>query len=426
MLGELWSEIVRTFVAMAPYLLLGLTFAGILHVMFSKSIIVRHLGGGTFASTVKAALLGVPLPLCSCGVLPTAVSLRKSRASEGATMSFLISTPQTGIDSIVATYGMLGPVFAVFRPVAAFVMGIVGGVLTNLFGAERAGKARPEDSGAQCPMCYETAPHTHGIGEKLSSMVRYAYGSFLDDIATHLVVGIVVSGVIAFVVPEGFFSRYMGNTFLEMLLMIVGGIPLYVCATASIPIAMALMMKGLSPGAAFVFLAVGPATNAAAMTLIGNTMGKRFVAIYIGTIAVLSVAAGYALNGVFAVYGEGLQHIHEHEHMAAGFNWSILFSIVFLAMLVLSLYRKYVAVHVERLRARTRAVPAAEEQTTVLYINGMTCNHCANNVTESLLKVDGVTDAHVDLASKSATVEGTFDIAEARKAIAGAGYTVAD
>ncbi|MCG7851792.1 MAG: permease, partial [Methanosarcinaceae archaeon] len=229
---EICREIINTFIVMAPYLLLGLTFAGILHILFSKEFIIRHLGGNDLKSIVKAAVLGVPLPLCSCGVIPTALSLRKSNASTAATVSFLVSTPQTGIDSIIATYGMLGPVFAVFRPFAALVMGIGAGVATMIFCAKYDSANHAAVPSTECPMCFDPSPHKHMFHEKVRSMARYAYVDFLDDISIQLVVGIVLAGLITFFIPEDFFSRYIGNDFAEMALMIVGGIPLYVCATA--------------------------------------------------------------------------------------------------------------------------------------------------------------------------------------------------
>jgi uncharacterized membrane protein YraQ (UPF0718 family) len=338
---ELLGDIAGTFVAMAPYLLLGLTFAGILHVVFSRALIMRHLGAGSLGSVVKAALLGVPLPLCSCGVIPTALSLRKSRASEGATLSFLISTPQTGIDSIIATYGLLGPVFAVFRPFAALVMGIVGGLSANLFEPRgSAGETSSDGRGPDCTICPLERPHSHTPWERLRAMATYAYGEFLDDIALQLVVGIAISGAIAFAVPPAFFERAIGNELLAMGLMILGGIPLYVCATASIPIAAALMLKGLSPGAAFVFLAVGPATNAATITLIVNAMGKRIAAIYLGVIAACSIGAGFALNAVYELTGAAPALQAAVMHDEPGF-WKLAIAGVFAALLARSLIARF-------------------------------------------------------------------------------------
>jgi len=412
---------------MAPYLLLGLTFAGILHVLFSKEFVAKHLGGNRFSATVKAALLGVPLPLCSCGVVPTALSLRKSNASDGATVSFLISTPQTGIDSIVATYGMLGPIFAVFRPIAAFIMGIAGGAVTNLFDRSTPSANTLQTPVPECKLCVVSSPHKHTFFEKIWGMAKYGYGDFLDDIAKQLVVGMIVSGMISYFVPDDFFTRNIGNPFLEMLIMIVGGIPLYVCATASIPIAFALMLKGVSPGAAFVFLAVGPATNAATITLIGNVMGKRIVVIYLGVISFFAVLAGFIFNAIVdTFYGGSLNIHHMSEHVHNQVTPGTIFSIIFLVMLALSLFRNYFPNLWDRLvaKGKTAAKDEAEQRVQTFGVEGMTCKNCAKRVKEDVLKVTGVTGVEVDLKGKSATVSGTFDNAEIYAAIVGAGYKV--
>ena len=418
------NAIYATFVEMAPYLMLGLTFAGLLHILFKREFVARHLGGGGLAAVVKAAVLGVPLPLCSCGVVPTALSLRRSKASDGATVSFLISTPQTGIDSIVATYGMLGPVFAVFRPLAAFVMGIVGGAITTLLGGATAQRmiGRPFREGdPACVICFENGEHAHSVREKVVAMCKYAFGEFLDDISPQLVVGIAISGLISFFVPPDFFGRYVDNEFAAMALMIVGGIPLYVCATASIPIAAALMMKGLSPGAAFVFLAVGPATNAATVTLIASVMGKKTVAVYLSVISVLSVAAGLALNGVFSLLGPNIEparQIHPHHEMGPG-PFSLLIAGLFAALLVLSLSRRVLPRLHTFASARDRA---AQRAATGIPIEGMTCSKCAAHVREAILDVPGVESCQVHLAEKNALVTGDFARSDVRKAIEDAGY----
>jgi uncharacterized protein len=417
------DAIYGTFVEMAPYLLLGLTFAGLLHIVFKRDFVARHLGGGGLVAVVKAAVLGVPLPLCSCGVVPTALSLRKSKASDGATVSFLISTPQTGIDSIVATYGMLGPVFAIFRPLAAFVMGIVGGAITTLIGGAtvQAPGRRSQEQDPACVICLEDGEHAHSVQEKVVAMCRYAFGEFLDDISPQLVAGIAISGLIAYFVPPDFFGRYVDNEFAAMVLMIVGGIPLYVCATASIPIAAALMMKGLSPGAAFVFLAAGPATNAATVTLIASAMGKKTVAVYLSVISVLSVVAGLALNGVFSLLGHSVAPVlpmHSHHIVGPGpFSQSL--AGLFALLLVLSLARRI------RPRFRAFAFPArraVKEAATEIYIDGMTCSKCAAHVREAVLDVPGVKSCQVGLAEKRALVAGDFVTDEVRKAIRDAGY----
>ena len=424
----LLNEIVKTFLEMAPYLLLGLTFAGILHILFTKELVARHLGGHKFSAVVKSALLGVPLPLCSCGVVPTALSLRKSHASDGATVSFLISTPQTGVDSIIATYGMLGPVFAVFRPIAAFIMGIAGGAVTNFFDkGDKAEAIQDSEQSTACKVCIEPLPHTHSFIEKIWSMAKYGYGEFLDDISKQLVVGIVISGMISFFVPDDFFTRYVGNRFLEMVIMIVGGIPLYVCATASIPIAFALMMKGVSPGAAFDFLAVGPATNAATITLIGNVMGKKIVVVYLAVITFFSVIAGYIFNFIVDYFYEGkidIKHMEGHVHNEV--SPSVIIGIIFLFMLILSLFRNFFPDTWNRLMVKRKRGQMAEAQgeTCTIGVEGMTCNKCVQHVTEGIQKVKGVADVQVSLKKKSAAVSGDFNIDEIKAAIKDAGYKV--
>ncbi len=428
MIIELIKEIVNTFFQMAPYLLLGLTFAGILHVLFTKKMVARHLGGNSFSSVIKAALLGVPLPLCSCGVVPTALSLRKSNASEGATVSFLISTPQTGVDSIIATYGMLGPLFAIFRPVTAFIMGIAGGAVTNLFVKNPPVQNGSEAEGADCKVCTVPTPHRHTLFQRVWVMAKYGYGEFLDDISKQLVAGVIISGLISYFLPDDFFTRYVGNDFLEMLIMIIGGIPLYVCATASIPIALALMTKGVSAGAAFVFLTVGPATNAATVTLIANVMGRKVVTIYLAVISVFSIIAGYSFNFIVDHFYGGnigidlMAHHHVHNEASAG----LIFSYIFLAMLILSLFRIYLPDTWKRMFSKHKAVTAGEAaaQTSTIGIDGMTCNKCAQHVTGDIQKVKGVQSVDVSLKKKAAVVTGDFNVEEVKEAVRGAGYKV--
>ena len=420
------SAVTDTFLQMAPYLLFGLSIAGVLHVLFSPAFVYRMLGKRGIGSVVKAALIGVPLPLCSCGVLPMALSLRKSGASKGATVSFLISTPQTGVDSMIATYGMLGLPFAVFRPIAAFMMGIVGGLITEAFGTRmNAGATAEPQPNFSCTLCPVTSPHSHSLREKVHGMIRYAGFDFLDTISLHLVIGIIVAGLIAFLVPNDLFSKYLHNDFLSMLVMIVVGAPLYICATASIPIAAALMLKGASAGAAFVFLTVGPATNAAAILLIGHALGKRTATIYLMVIAGLSMIAGYALNFVVSLthYALPMAALHHHHGHSAG-PISLTLSGIFLLLLVLSLFRTNVKPWVIRLRRRLSGESASVAQTYCLTVSGMSCGKCARKVTNAALAVAGVSDVAVDLDTKTAKISGSADIDKVKIAIIGAGYGV--
>lgn len=411
LLNEIW----KTYISIAPYLFLGLVFAGLLHVVFKKDFVVKHLGKNNFFSVIKAAILGVPLPLCSCGVIPTALFLRKKKASKGATLSFLISTPQTGVDSIIATYGMMGPIFAVFRPLAAFVTGIVGGLVTNFVEKKDVPETLILEEKFDCDTCDVEEPHSHTIIERVTSGLRYAFVEFLDDITFQLIIGIIIAGFISFLIPDNFFADFGGEGFGGMLLMIAVGIPLYVCATASIPIAVSLILKGISPGAAFVFLVVGPATNAATITLISRALGKKLIAIYLIVISVFAILGGLLLNYIFDIVGKPeILMMHHNEEIS--FFSKILIG-VFSILLILSIFRK--------IRNKFKKPELGGEMANKTFlIEGMTCNHCVANVKDSLIKIDGVQNVRINLEKKNAVVDGDYNSDEVKAAIIEAGYKV--
>lgn len=286
----------NTFKEMAPYLLFGFIFAGALSVLIKPETVERHLGGRGMWQVVKASLLGVPLPLCSCSVIPVGASLRRHGAGSGATSSFLISTPQTGVDSIMVTLSLLGPVFAVIRPFVAFVSGIIGGGLVMRFGSE--GEREREGAGTCSCECCDEANEKSGFVKALS----YGFLTLPRDIGRALIVGVVLAGVISAIVPDNLFSGILGGGILSMLVMMAAGTPVYVCATASVPIAAALISKGVSPGAALVFLMTGPATNAATITTVWKMMGKRTTFLYLGAVAVTALAAGALLDAVYVAH----------------------------------------------------------------------------------------------------------------------------
>ncbi|MBN2302620.1 MAG: SO_0444 family Cu/Zn efflux transporter, partial [Lentisphaerae bacterium] len=246
---------------MAPYLLFGFAVAGVLSILISTKFIEKHLGGQGLGPVIKASFFGVPLPLCSCSVIPVAASLRRHGASKAATTSFLISTPQTGVDSIMATLSLLGPVFAVFRPVAAFLAGVIGGLIVQATGNRNETNQSPEECKDSC-CAKEKKP---GI---IVRIFRHGFITLPRDIALPLLVGTVAAGFISALVPNDFFSGVLGTGIAAMLVMMLLGLPMYVCATASIPIAVAMMAKGVTPGAALVFLMTGPATNAASLSTV--------------------------------------------------------------------------------------------------------------------------------------------------------------
>ncbi len=301
------------FIEMAFYVVIGLVFTGILHVLVKKEWVTKQVGKRGVGSVVKASLIGVPLPLCSCGVVPTAIQLGKSGASKGAVTSFLTSTPQTGVDSIIATYGMMGPLFAIYRAVAAFVSGIVTGTMTDLLVKDEKIAESTHSCGCGCGGEKET-PHEEdtscgcGCGHhhevkstrkqsKVEQVFRYAFGEFLDEIAGHFIIGLLIAAGITTIIPENFFLGFT-SPFITMLIMLIVGIPMYVCSTSSIPIAVSFILSGISPGAAFVFLFTGPVTNAASLVMLVKSLGKKTVSIYIASVAVCAIAFGILLDVV--------------------------------------------------------------------------------------------------------------------------------
>jgi uncharacterized membrane protein YraQ (UPF0718 family) len=286
-----------------PYLLFGLLLAGAIYVSFPAEKIVRHLGKRSFGSVVKAAIVGIPLPLCSCGVIPTGLSIKRQGASTGSTLSFMIATPQTGVDSISITYALLDPLFTIFRPVAAFVTAVFTGVSANLFLRDQPVEDAPAEK--SCVMCEETGAetHAHSFREKIRAMFRYAFIEFYGDIAKWLFAGIIIAGVVMHFVPADFVERHLSSGLSSMLIMLAVGIPIYICAAGSTPIAAALVLKGVSPGAALVFLLAGPATNAATMTLVARYLGRGALAIYLTCIAVVAVGMGLVLDFLYGAFG---------------------------------------------------------------------------------------------------------------------------
>jgi hypothetical protein len=305
-----------TLCAMAPYLLLGFLIAGLLSVFTSPEMVERHLGGRGVWPVIKASFLGVPLPLCSCGVIPVAVSLRRHGASRGATTAFLLSTPQTGVDSIMVTYSLMGGFLAIVRPLTAFVTGLVGGWLVDsLAGREEHGVAGSNSPNRCAEECY--ALSARGQNRWLKAL-RYGFVVLPRDIAKALLAGLFVSGVIAAFVPADFLAGKIGSGLVGMLIMMAVGLPLYVCATGSVPVAAALMMKGASPGVVLVFLMTGPATNAATLGVIWNVLGRKTAVIYLLTLAVCALASGLALDYFYQVAGLPIQRLAGHA-MLPGF-----------------------------------------------------------------------------------------------------------
>lgn len=284
---------------MSPYLLLGFLFAGILHVFVPNTMYSKYLSGHNFRSVLYASLFGIPLPLCSCGVIPTAMGLRKEGASKGATVAFLISTPETGVDSIAATYSLLGIPFAITRPIVAFFTSLLAGQLINSFDRDNnnnSGNLNHEISNG-CG-CHHADVSSMSFSEKIKEVFRYAYVEMMADIGKWLVIGLIIAGLITVFIPDSFFEIFKGNTLLSMLLVLCIAIPMYICATGSIPIAVALMMKGLTPGAALVLLMAGPACNMASLLIINKVLGRKTLLLYLISIIFGAICAGFIIDSM--------------------------------------------------------------------------------------------------------------------------------
>ncbi len=292
------------------YILFGLLVGGLLKMFLSPAYVANHLGTGRFSSVFKAALLGIPIPLCSCGVLPAAASLKKQGANNGATTAFLISTPESGVDSISISWALLDPILTIARPISAFLSAFVAGIAENFINPpDTAWQATPDLScpvdnccdGRDCPP--EEHKKHHSLINKITTGIQYGATDLWADLAGWFFVGILLAGVITALVPDTMISRHLGGGLSSMLLMLAFGIPLYICATASTPIAAAFIMKGVSPGTALVFLLVGPATNITSLSVLVGLLGKRATILYLSTIALISVLCGLAVDAVYISLG---------------------------------------------------------------------------------------------------------------------------
>ncbi len=287
---------------MSPYLMLGFLISGLLHVYMPRSIYDSLSSKKGIMSVVYASLLGVPLPLCSCGVIPTAVSLKKNGASDGATVAFLVSTPQTGVDSILATYSLLGLPMAIFRPIAALCVGVFSGAMVDKYGTKKSPTPAPAFTyiapQKETPKCTCGCSHSsHANDEKsLLRALKYGYVDMMSDFGKWLVIGLLVAGAITAFIPDSFFELFKEYYFLNILLILLISAPMYICATGSIPIALSLILKGVSPGAAFVLLLAGPATNIASLIILKREIGGRKTAIYLLSIIVGAIVSALIID----------------------------------------------------------------------------------------------------------------------------------
>lgn len=394
--------------AMAPYLLSGFLVAGLLHAFVPRRFYVRCLSGDGWSSVAAAALLGVPLPLCSCGVIPTAMSMYRRGASRAATVSFLIATPQTGVDSILATGALLGVPFALLRPLAALVTALAGGWLT--------GRVLP-GTAPEAAVSGEDAAVRRSLAAKCREALRYGFVDMIRDIGRWLVVGLLLAGAITVLLPEGAFALFDERPLAGMLFVLLLSAPMYLCATGSIPVAAALMLKGLSPGAALVLLMAGPATNMAAMLVIGKVLGSRTLWLYLGSIAAGAVGFGLLIDGLlpaswFLSAGGGSAAACCTDAPMAW--WQVASALLLLVLLVAAFVLK---------KTRTDKIHIMESN---FRIEGMMCNHCKAAVERGIAAVAGVDSVEVDLARGIARVAGNVDASAVVAAVERLGYECAE
>lgn len=411
--------------AMSPYLLLGFFLAGLMHVFVPAKAYRKYLSAHSFKSVVHAALLGIPLPLCSCGVIPTAMSLQKEGASKGAVTSFLIATPQTGIDSIMATFALMGLPFAIIRPVAALATALLGGWLVNRWDDSsplKEGEERtcPEDT------CHPL-PATSSWTDRMKEALRYAFVDMMADIGKWLVIGLLVAAAITQLVPDSYFTLFADNSLLSMLLVLLMAIPMYLCATGSIPIAVALILKGITPGAGLVLLMAGPASNIASILVIRKVLGARTQALYLGSIIVGAIAAGLVIDLLLPtewLTGHLILTGTCEEGCTSPLAWgcSIVLCLLLANALLIQPLRQKRLCH----NASPKQHPTSMEQHIQLQIKGMNCHHCQATAEKALASVEGVTAVQVDLASGKAFIQGNASVDQLKKAVEAVGFTAVE
>ena len=381
----------------SPWLILGFLFSGLIHAFIGEKFIRQHLGGGGFSPVLKATLFGIPLPICSCGVIPLSAGLRNDGASKAATMSFLVSTPTTGIDSIFVTYAFLGTAFAIVRPLSALVGGLLVGALIILLVKERIDKRD-----------FQPAPeHAHSLKDRLKDGFNYGFGVLPEDIGKTVLWGILIGGALSALLPRDLSEVYLSNPVIAYPLMLAISIPLYVCAIGSVPVAAAMMSKGLIPGAALAFLIAGTATNAVTIAFVAKKFGKKVILIYLVSIVFLALISGILLDSFLGgvVAKDMLFKGRELPYLL-----KLVSTILFVGLILKSFWK-----------SKGEKMPEAKY---TFYVPDMDCKHCQTAVEQALKGTPGVRRVEVLLDERLVKVDGEVEEATIRKQLEEAGYTV--
>ena len=397
------QSVFNTLLELSPWFLLGMLVAGVLHVALPRNFIKRQFHGSW--GVVKAVALGVPLPLCSCGVIPAGLGLKRDGASNGASLGFLISTPQTGVDSILVSASFLGWPFALFKVLAAATTGLIGGWISDRVPEDEVVEGNLADASGSDLSSAEDAPRD------LRAMLSHSH-SLLASIWRWLVFGILVSALIDTYLPVGTLTVFaeLGSLGAGLAVLLIS-LPLYVCATASVPIAAAMVANGMPVGAALVFLMAGPATNVATIGAIYRAFGSRQLAVYLGVLIVGSLGFGALFD-----FGFNPSHPLQHSHGQAAPVWWAVAS----ACLMSALIARLAWLDLSRfVRDRWFDRPADEVE---IAVSGLTCGNCERKLEGALLEVDGVLSAVVSRNPDRARVRGDVDRATIDRAIYAAGY----
>lgn len=380
----------------SPWLILGFLFSGLIHAFIGERFIRQHLGGGGFSSVWKATVFGIPLPICSCGVIPLAAGLKNDGASKAATMSFLVSTPTTGIDSIFVTYAFLGTAFAIIRPLSALVGGLLVGALVILFVKE---KTKERD--------FQSVPaHAHPLKDRLKDGFNYGFGDLPEDIGKTIFWGILIGGVLSALLPRDVSEVYLSNPVIAYPLMLAISVPLYVCAIASVPVAAAMMTKGLVPGAALAFLIAGTATNTVTIAFVAKKFGKKVLFIYLTSIIFLALVSGILLDSL-------LGGIVVKDMLFKGreipYSVKLISTFLFIGLII----KSFLKTKGEKMR----------EAKYTFYVPDMDCKHCQMAIQQALKGIPGVKSVEVLLDEKLVKVDGEVDKTTITEQLEKAGYT---
>ncbi|MCK4890167.1 MAG: permease [Candidatus Aminicenantes bacterium] len=390
------DETIFLFLEISPYLIVGFFFAGVVHTLLGESYIKKHFSKSGIASTVKATILGIPLPICSCGVIPIAESLRKDGASKSSVMSFLVSTPSSGVDSIFATYALMGPVFAIFRPIASLISGIIVGIATHFNEKES-----------------ETYTETGKEAKKeknFKDAFVYGFKVLPSEIAQWLLAGVVVGGLISALIPHDFAATYLSTPFLHYFVILLISVPLYVCATGSIPIAASLLMKGILPGAVLAFLIAGPATNTVTLSFVWKRLGKKVAVIYLISIVLTSIVLGVIFDLLTGEFNITQVSAHAHAESGPGLITQIS-GILLMLLLINSRYDLF------RLFKKNK-----EGNMEKIKVSDMTCNHCKMTITNTLKSVQGIGKFVVLIDEKEVRYDGVAGLELVKDKIREAGF----